>query len=55
MTNGIHHSQNRQSECQGDADKPDTKIWKRGRQNGTAAASENQPKRAEKLGASSSS
>src|ERR1017187_5458286 len=55
MTNYIRHGQNRQPERQSDADKPNTEVWKCGRQNGPAAAPENQPKRAEELGTSSSS
>jgi len=50
MSDGIGHCQDRQAERERDSDKADPEVWKTGREHGGAAAPENQPECAKKLG-----
>jgi hypothetical protein len=53
MADRVSHRQDRQPESEGDTEQADTNIWKRSGEDGTAAASENQPESADELGACS--
>jgi len=54
VADGERHGEYGQSERKRHPQETDAKIWKCGRQNGTATSPEDQPKRADELGRRSS-